>query len=64
MMNNNLKPILLTMLTLTTVNATTISGTAYANIEKDSKKEALSDLSNKISVDIKSDFKTIKKRTI
>lgn len=53
--------ILLSVLTALTLNAATITGTAYADLEKDSKKEALSDLSNKISVDVKSDFKTITK---
>ncbi len=61
-MKTNLKLILLNLLTLTiALNATTISGTAYATLEKDSKKEALSDLSNKISVNVKSDFTTITK---
>lgn len=53
--------ILLSGLTALTLNATTITGTAYADLEKDSKKEALADLSNKISVDVKSDFKTLTK---
>ncbi|MEA2017655.1 MAG: hypothetical protein U9N59_04335, partial [Campylobacterota bacterium] len=49
------------LFSMITLQATTITGTAYASIEKDSKKEALSDLSNKISVNVKSDFKTITK---
>lgn len=60
-MKNNIKLTFIVLLTNTILNATTITGTAYASIEKDSKKEALSDLSNKISVTVKSNFKTITK---
>jgi len=39
--------------------ATTITGVGYAVSESEAKKEALSDLSNNISVNVKSDFQTI-----
>jgi len=60
-MINNIKRALPILLIFTQLNATTLTGTAYANLEKESKKEALSDLSNKISVNVKSDFQTITK---
>ena len=53
-----LKLPLLILTTITTLNATEITSQGYANNKTDSKKEALSTLSNKISVDVKSDFKT------
>ena len=58
---NNLKLILLSISTITTLNATSISGIGYADLGNEAKKEALADLSNKISVDVKSNFKTITK---
>jgi len=58
---NKIQLITISILATITLQATTISGTAYATLEKDSKKEALSDLSNQISVTVKSDFKTITK---
>ncbi|MEA3513622.1 MAG: hypothetical protein U9R37_08480 [Campylobacterota bacterium] len=60
-MKNKLKSTLITFLTLTQLNATTIKSTGYGDLENEAKKEALSSLSNKISVDVKSDFKTITK---
>lgn len=43
------------------LQATIISGIGYGNLSEEAKKEALADLSNKISVDVKSDFKAITK---
>jgi hypothetical protein len=53
--------ILLSIALTATLSATTITGIGYAPTQKDAKKEALADLSNKISVDVKSVFKTITK---
>jgi len=58
---NKIKLILLSIITITTINATTISGIGYADLGNEAKKEALADLSNKISVNVKSNFKTITK---
>lgn len=44
-----------------TISASTITGIGYASIESDAKKESLADLSNKISVEVKSNFKSITK---
>jgi len=51
----------LTFLTLLflSLNAITITGIGYADDRKESTKEALADLSGKISVEVKSHFKTI-----
>lgn len=43
------------------LHATIISGIGYGNLNEEAKKEALADLSNKISVDVKSNFKAITK---
>lgn len=51
----------LSMLTATSLYATTISGIGYASLESEAQKEALADLSNRISVNVKSDFQTITK---
>ena len=57
-----MKKLLTTLLFLSSlVQSATITGIGYADIEKEAKKESLADLSNKISVDVKSDFKTITK---
>jgi len=53
--------ILLIILTAITLNSTIIVGTGYANLSSEAKQEALGDLSNKISVDVKSDFRMITK---
>ncbi len=55
---NNLKLALVSLVTVTTLSAITITGHGTGNNEQDSLKESLSDLSNRISVNIKSDFKT------
>ena len=55
---NKIKIILLILTTIVILNATEITSQVYANNKQNSKKEALSTLSNKISVDVKSDFKT------
>ena len=53
--------ILLVQLLTSSLYGVTITGQGYADLEKDSLKEALSDLSNRISVNVKSDFKTYTK---
>ena len=55
------KHIALFALTTALLSATTIQGIGYASIPSEAKKEALGDLSSKISVDVKSDFTTITK---
>jgi len=56
-----IKLLILNITIISILNATTITGIGYADLEPEAKKEALSDLSNKISVDVKSDFITITK---
>jgi len=57
-----IKKLLATLLFISSLlQSATIAGIGYADIEKEAKKESLADLSNKISVDVKSDFKTITK---
>lgn len=51
---------LVTLLGLEVV-ATTITGVGYGLIESEAKKEALADLSTKISVEVKSDFTSVTK---
>jgi len=53
-----IKLTLIAILTNTILNATTITGTAYADLEKESKKEALSDYSGD-SIPIKLSKETI-----
>jgi len=54
-----IKEITLSILTAMALNATTITGIGYADLSNEAKKEALGDLSHKISVDVQSDFKSI-----
>jgi len=60
-MKTKLKLLSLTWLSTTLLNATTIIGVGYGINENDSLKESLADLSNKVSVTVKSEFKTITK---
>lgn len=53
-----MKKIILIIISLIGLNATTIIGQGYGDNEKESLKDALSDLSNRISVNVKSDLKT------
>ena len=55
------KLLLVFIVTLTMLKANIISGIGYGVDEKESKRESLADLSNAISVNVKSDFTTIKK---
>ena len=56
-----MKVIVLSVFFVLNLFALTIAGIGYGNYEKESKQEALGDLSNKISVDVKSEYKTIVK---
>ena len=51
--------ILISLLTTSLLYSSTITGVGFGDQTKEAKKEALADLSNKISVDVKSHFKTI-----
>ena len=53
-----LKLTIITTIMATVLNAVTITGVGYGSNEQDSLKESLADLSNRISVNVKSDFKT------
>ena len=54
-----IKLIILLLIFINSLNAITITGIGYGKNENESLKEALADLSNKISVTVKSNFKTI-----
>jgi hypothetical protein len=56
------KKIILSIITAISLNAVTISGIGYGDNQIEKKKNALSDLSNSISIQVNSNLKTITKK--